>query len=36
MKMTDIRMPIEMKLEGMKRMCMHMIEIIEAMERDNL
>jgi hypothetical protein len=36
MKMTDPKMPIEMKLQGLKNMASHIIEIIEAMERDNL
>ena len=36
MKLTDPRMPIEMKLEGLKHMARHIIEIIEAMEADNL
>tara|TARA_R100001594_G_C3842343_1_gene216219 strand:- start:116 stop:313 length:198 start_codon:yes stop_codon:yes gene_type:complete len=36
MKMTDPKMPIELKLQGLKHMAEHIIEIIEAMERDNL
>lgn len=36
MKLTDSRLPIEMKLEGIKRMCQHIIEIVESLERDNL
>jgi hypothetical protein len=36
MKLTDPNMPIEMKLDGLKHMAKHIIEIIEAMERDNL
>lgn len=36
MKMTDPKMPIEMKLEGLKHMARHIIEIIEAMEIENL
>ena len=36
MKMTDPKMPIELKLQGLKHMAEHIIEIIEAMESDNL
>jgi len=36
MKLTDPDMPIQWKLDGLKNMAKHIIEIIEAIEKEGV